>query len=111
MVCPETIQRKNREIGGFAGGEFTLLAENAGRASGEKFDHAHERDAVRVHQLLESEANGSFESENAERRFVELYIFDRRFVWGVVGGVGVNGAVGEDGWEGFATFPSGGGGF
>jgi hypothetical protein len=48
-----------------------------------------------VHQLLESEANGSFESENAERRFVELYIFDRRFVRGVIGGDGVNGAVGE----------------
>jgi len=50
-----------------------------------------------VNEFFEGETYGGFETEYAERRFVELHIFNRRFVGGVIGGDGVNGAVGEAG--------------
>jgi len=32
---------KNRDVGGFAGSEFAILAQDPGWAGSEEFDHAH----------------------------------------------------------------------
>ncbi len=60
-----------------------------------------------MHQLLKRQADGGFKTENAEGRAIELDIFQGRFVRGVIGGDGVDGAVGEALNEGFAVFARG----
>ena len=107
LIGPGTIQRENRNVSRLTGGKLTGFAEDAGGAGREEFDHAHEGNPIRVNQLLESQSDGGFESENSEGGFVKLYVLDRRLVWGVVCGDGVHGAVGEAGKQGFAIFAGG----
>src|SRR5713226_4363814 len=79
VIGPGMIGGKNRKVGGMIGGDFPLAfdAKDAGRAGGEEFDHAHEREAVGVDELLERESESGFEAEDAERCAVELDIFER----------------------------------
>ena len=71
--------------------------ENPSGTGGEEFDHTRERDFFAVNELLEAQRNGSFQAENSEGRAIEFDIFQRRFVWSVIGGNGVDCAVGESG--------------
>ena len=98
---------ENGEVGWLCGGELTFDTKDASRTSSEEFDHAHEREAAGVDELLEREREGGFEAEDAEGSFVELDVFEGGFVGGVIGGDGVNGTIGEAGNEGFAVFAGG----
>ena len=89
------IEGKNGDVSGFANGQPTVFAEYARRASGKEFNHAHERDAAGVDELLEGETERGLRTQNAEGRFVELDVLERRLVRGMVRGDGIDGAVGQ----------------
>src|SRR5258708_28434019 len=83
--CPRAIERKNREVGGLAGSDGALEAEDARGADGEELNDTQERDAAGVHELFEGERQRGLEAGNAERRAVELDVFQRGFIGRVIG--------------------------
>src|SRR5215472_8945751 len=104
VVSPLLASGEDCEVGWLAGGEFTLDAKNAPGAGGEQFDHTHERDFFGVNELFESERDGGFKTENAERCAVEFDVLESGFVRSVVGGDNVHGAVDESCDHSFAIF-------
>jgi len=97
IVDPFVRGGKNGEVGGLASGDLTFDSEDLGGACREEFDHAHEREAASVDELLERKGDGGFEAEDAEGGAVELDVFEGGLVRGVIGGDGVDSAVGEAG--------------
>src|ERR1700687_4290050 len=81
---PGAIERKNRDVGGFADGKLSIFAQRSGRSRGEKFNHAHKGNAPGVDELREGETDGRLETQDAERSFVELNIFNGGLVGCVV---------------------------
>jgi|SRR5579862_1339900 len=55
VVGPFVGEREEREVCGLPGGEFAFDAEDASRAGGKEFDHAHEGEAAGVDELFERE--------------------------------------------------------
>src|SRR5713101_864601 len=104
---PRAIERKNCEVGGLAGSDGALEAEDARGADGEELNDTQERDAASVHELFEGERQRGLEAGNAERRAVELDVFQRGFMGRVIGGNGLDRAVGKTGDERFAVFARG----
>ena len=107
VVGPFAGGGKNGEVGGLAGGDLAFDAEDARGSGGEEFDHAHEREAARVDELFERKRDGGFKAKNAEGGSIELDVLESGLVRGVIGGDGVDGAVGEARDEGFAVFAGG----
>src|SRR5229473_4200144 len=97
VVRPLVIRWKNGEIGRLAGGDFAFEAEDPRRAGGEKFNQTHERETTGVDELLERERERGLEAEDSEGSAVELDVLERGLVRGMVGGDGVDGAIGETG--------------
>src|SRR5713226_1541627 len=94
---PRAIERKNREVGGLAGSDGALEAEDARGAGGKELDDTEERGVTGVHELFEGECQGGLETGNAERRAVELDVFQRWFMGRVISGDGLDRAVGKTG--------------
>ena len=107
VVGPGAVQRKNSEVGGSACYELAFFAQDSRWAGGEQFDHAHEAEFPGVDQLFERKGDGGFEAEDAEGGFVELDVLEGGLVGRVIGGNGVDGAVGETLEECFAVFARG----
>jgi len=107
VVGPFVRGGENREVRGLAGGDFAFDTNDARGTAGKEFDHAHEGEVAGMNELLERESYGGLEAENAEGGAVELDVFEGGFVRSMVGGDGVDGAVGETGDEGFPIFARG----
>src|SRR5258708_8257996 len=56
-----------------------------------------------MNELRKGGREGGFEAEDAERRAVECYILERWLMRGVIGGDGIDGAVGQASEKGFAV--------
>ena len=98
ITSEEHIQQV-RERGGadfaFAFGEAARLAEDAGGAGGEQLDQAREADAAGVVKLVDRQGERRFEADHAEGGAIEFDVLAGGLVRGVVGGDGVNRAIGE----------------
>ncbi len=82
---------------------FHLNSENTRGTGCEEFDQAYEGNSASVDELLQPQRKRGLETENAERCAVELDVFQRRLVRGVIGGNGLYGAVSEPDEERFVT--------
>ena len=64
-----------------------------------------------MHELAQAESERGFESGDAERRAVEFHIFARGMVRRVIGGDGVDAAIGEAGDQASRSAREASGGF
>ena len=96
VVGPGAFGVEERDVGGRADGEASAVqVEHAIGTGGEQLHHAHQRDLSGMHQALQSNADGGFKTEDAERALLELLHFFAAGVRSVIGGDGVDGA-GDD---------------
>src|SRR6516225_4545781 len=95
LVGPRPVERENREVSRIADRDAPVFAQNARRAGREKLHQAHDGNAARMDELVEGQSDSGLEPENAEGRFVELHVLQSGLVRRVIGGDGVDRAVGQ----------------
>src|SRR6267378_3121798 len=62
FVGPGVIGRENCQIGWLAGSDLAIHSKDPRRSGRKKLDHSHQRNSTAMHELLECEAQGGFES-------------------------------------------------
>src|SRR5229473_4412468 len=105
MVGPRVIRRENSQVRGLPRSDLSFDAQHARRARREKLHHPHQRNSPALHQLFQRQRQRRLESQNPERRAIELHIFQGRLVRGVVGGDGVDRPVGKSSQQRFPVLP------